>query len=309
MLRRPAPEVSIMVDVVIVGAGPAGLNAALVLGRMRRRVLLCDTGAGRNAASHAAHSVFTRDGTSPADLRRIGREQLAQYTSIEVCEVGVASASASGGGFEVVLADGTAVQSRKLLLASGMIDLLPDVDGIRALWGQGVYPCPYCDGWEHRDQPLAVYANGAAGVHMALLLSLLSDDVVLCTGAPAALTEDERGRLAAHRIAVREEPIARVEGRPHALEAIVFATGETLPRRALFLRARQRQHSDLPQQLGCAITEDGFVTVDGQGRTSVPGVSAAGDMTRMMQQVMVAAADGLVAASTLNAELLDDGAH
>jgi len=272
---------------------------------MRRRVLVCDTGSGRNASSHAAHSVFTRDGADPADLRRIGREQLTPYETIEVRDVAVASASPAGGAFDLTLADGVRVTTRRLLLATGMVDLLPEIDSLTQLWGQGVYPCPYCDGWEHRDQPIAVYANGAAGVHLSLLLSLLSADVILCSGGPATLTEDDRRRLAARGIAIREEPIVRIEGGPHALEAVVFATGETLPRRALFLRAGQRQRSDLPHQLGCAFTEDGFVKVDGQGRTSVPGVSAAGDMTRMMQQVMIAAADGLIAASALNADLLD----
>jgi thioredoxin reductase len=294
-----------MFDVVIAGGGPAGLSAALVLGRMRRRVLVCDTGAPRNAPAHAAQSVFTRDGTPPAELLRIGREQLRPYDTVELRHVAVVSAQAGEGGFEVELADGAREQSRRLLLATGVVDELPAVEGMAELWGKGVYHCPYCHGWEVRDQPLAVFANGAAGVHVALLLSLLSTDIVICTNGPADFSEEERRRLAARGIAVREEAVVRLEGTADSLERVIFATGEALPRRGLFVPPGQHQHSDLAVQLGCASTEEGFVQVDESGQTTVRGVYAAGDMiTRMQQQVIHAAAAGARAAAAINGDLL-----
>ncbi len=298
-----------MYDVTIVGAGPAGLSAALVLGRMRRRVLVCDTGAGRNAASHAAHNIFTRDGTPPAELRRIGRDQLRPYETVEVRESGVKAASPSAHGFAVTLTNGDQCESRHLLLATGMVDVLPDVDGLADYWGRGVYVCPYCDGWEHRDQPIAVHSRSAVGIHVATLLSLLSDDVTLFTDGEAALSDEERQRLAAHNIILREERIAGVRGSDGTLEAVVLSGGAEIACNALFVQTRQHQHSTLPHRLGCAITEQGFVQVDAQGRTSVAGVSAAGDMTRMQQQVIIAAADGAIAAAAINADLLAGDIH
>lgn len=298
-----------MYDVTIVGAGPAGLSAALSLGRMRRRVLVCDTGAGRNAASHAAHNIFTRDGTPPAELRRIGREQLLPYETVEVRDIGVDRAFPSTKGFDLTLSDGTTLATRRLILASGVVDLLPEVEGLSDFWGRGVYTCPYCDGWEHRDQPIAAFSPSAAGVHVTLLLTLLSNHVTLFTDGPASFSHEERAQLAARGVTLRQERVLRVDGDGGALAAIILAGGESVPCRAFFVRPEQNQHSPLPQQLGCAINEQGFVEVDAQGRTSVPGVSAAGDMTKMMQQVIVAAADGAIAAAAINFDLLAGNAR
>jgi thioredoxin reductase len=298
-----------MYDVTIVGAGPAGLSAALSLGRMRRRVLVCDTGAGRNSVSHAAHNIFTRDGTPPSELRRIGRDQLRPYETVEVRDTGVDTASPTARGFEFTLSDGTVLESRRLMLASGVVDVLPEIDGLTSFWGRGAYTCPYCDGWEHRDQPVAAYSTGPAGIHGATLLTLLSEDVTLFTDGTAPLSQEERERLTARNIVIREERVARVEGSGGTLASVILATGESVPCWALFVQTRQRQHSTLPQQLGCTLTEQGFVEVDALGRTSVPGVSAAGDMTRMQHQVIIAAADGAIAAAGINADLLATDTH
>lgn len=288
-----------MFDVVVVGAGTAGLSSALVLGRARRRTLVLDSGRPRNAPSPAAHGVFTRDGTPPAELLSIGRGQLAPYHSVELREGVVTGARAADGGFEVRLADGDSIPTRKLLLAHGVTDLLPPIEGVEELWGTGVLHCPFCHGWEVRDEPLALHGRGSAAVDFAGLLRNWSPDLVLCTDGPGELTEDDRARLDRMGVGLREEPIARLVGSDGELRRIVFADGAELPRRALFVRPAQRLSSDLSELLGCEHTELGHIRVDQFGETSVPGVFAVGDAATPMQQVIRAAAMGSAAASRI----------
>ena len=295
-----------MYDAIIVGGGPAGLSAALILGRCRRRVLICDAGLPRNAASHALHGFLTRDGIEPAELLRIGREQLRRYDSVELRAIEVTDASYFGDGFEVTLSDGTCRRSRKLLLATGVVDHLPEIAGIEDFYGRSVFHCPYCDGWEVRDQPLAVYGRGEHGQGLALELTAWSDDLVLCTDGPAGLTAEDRGRLAKHSIEVREEWIAHLEGTDGMLERIVFTNGATLARRALFFSTGQHQRSDLSAILGCAFTDKGAVQTGEYETTNVPGLYVAGDASRLMQLAIVAAAEGAQAAFAINTALLKE---
>ncbi len=306
--RQPRWSVTTsLYDVIIVGGGPAGLSAALLLGRCRRRVLLCDAGTPRNAAAHALYGFLTRDGIAPAELLRIGREQLRSYPTVELQQVEVVDAATVAGRFEVVLADGSRRAGRKLLLATGVVDRLPPIEGIAALYGTSVFHCPYCDGWEVRDQPLAVYGRGAHGRSLALELTGWSADLVLCTDGPAELTGADRARLARHGVRVREEPIARLEGTDGRLERIVFATGDVLPRRALFFSSAQRQRSDLAARLGCRLTRSGDVATDGRCRAAgVPGLYVAGDASRGVHLAIVAAGEGAEAAFAINTELLKE---
>jgi thioredoxin reductase len=302
-------------DVVIVGGGPAGLNAALTLGRARRRVLLVDGGQPRNAPAQAVHGFLSRDGLPPAELRHIGREQLARYPTVEVRDTEVLNVQAidepdgNGGGFAVTLADRSVTRARRLLLATGLVDQLPPIDGLAERWGRSVLHCPYCHGWEVRDQALAVLGAGPRAVQLAAHLTRFSPDVALCTnGAP--LDSDSRGLLAGLGVAVREEPVQRLDGEGGRLDRVVFAAGPPLARHAVFVRAPYRQRSDLPARLGCALLEDGTVAVDDLGRTSIPGVHAAGDLARRPSlpfataQVVMAAAAGATAAVAIDQQLL-----
>ncbi|HEU5041397.1 MAG TPA: NAD(P)/FAD-dependent oxidoreductase, partial [Gemmatimonadales bacterium] len=237
-------------DCVIVGGGPAGLSAALMLGRCLRRVLLCDAGGPRNARSRGIHGYLTRDGTSPAEFHRLAREELARYPTIERRAVAVTDAEALAGGFRVALGSGETVTARKLLLATGVLDELPPLDGLDDLYGTSVHHCPYCDAWEWRGQPLAVWGLGDTGVGLALALTCWSPDVVLCTDGPARFSGEDAARLALRHIGVREEPVLRLEGRDGFLDCVVFASGAPLPRRALFLASGQRQRSPLAHRLG-----------------------------------------------------------
>lgn len=293
-------------DAIVVGAGPAGLNAALLLGRCRRRVLICDTGRPRNAAAQALHGFLTDDGIAPAELLRRGREQLRRYDTVELRNIAVTDVTRADDRFEVMLADGTRYSARKMLLATGVVDLVPEIPGIGAFYGRSVHHCPYCDGWEVRDQPLAIYGRGTSGRGLALELTAWSSDLVLCTDGPSGLTGEDHERLARNGIPVREERIARLEGDGGILERIVFIDGTTLPRRALFFIIGERQHSDLPAKLGCAFTHHGAVRTTEYEATNVPGVYVAGDASRRVQLAIVAAAEGAEAAFAINTALLKE---
>lgn len=291
-------------DVVIIGAGPAGLSAALILGRCRRRVLLCDAGRPRNAASRVLHGFLTRDGIAPAEFLRIGREQLQPYKTVRLIHSEVVDARRIEEGFEVTLADGVRHRGRMLLLASGMVDDLPEIEGAESYYGRGVFHCPYCDGWELRDQPLAAYDPGNHGGELALELTAWSRDVTLCTDGEAELPPDDRNRLARQGIAIRSEPIARLEGHEDHLERIVFSDGQTIPCRALFFSTRFRQCSNLPAKLGCDFSQKGAVETGTFQSTDVPGLFVAGDAARQVQFAIVAAAEGAEAAFAINTALL-----
>jgi thioredoxin reductase len=296
-------------DVIIVGAGPAGLSAALVLGRCRRQVLVCDTGRPRNAASHALHGYLTRDGIAPGEFLHAARAQLHPYGTVTLVEEEAIDVAPFEGGFTIQLRNSAHYTCRKLLLATGVVDALPPIPGIEHFYGRSVHHCPYCDGWEQRDQPLAVYGRGDKGCGLALLLTLWSRDLVLCTDGPAELSYEQHTQLACHTIPVREEPIVRLEGTPDGvLERLVFASDETLPRHALFFNTGQTQRSPLFAKLGCDFTRKGGVQSGNTEETNVPGVYVAGDASRDAQFVIVAASEGAQAAvAIIKALLREDG--
>lgn len=294
-------------DVIIVGAGPAGLSAALILGRCRRSVLLCDNDRPRNAASHALHGYLTRDGIHPREFRAIGRDQLKQYATVELCDLAVTDAQCEAGGrFRVTLQDGSIMQSRKLLVATGVCDNLPEIPGIKEMYGRSVFHCPYCDGWEVRDQPIAIYGREHRGVGLSLELTAWSRDLVLCTDGAAGLPDDDRARLARNGIRLREERVMALEGRDGLLEQMVFETGEPLPRRAMFFSAGQFQRSELAIRLGCEFNDKGTVRTGKYESTHLPGLYVAGDASRAVQWVIVAAAEGAEAAFAINTDLIKE---
>lgn len=293
-------------DCVIVGAGPAGLSAALMLGRCRRRVLLCDTGEGRNRWSHAVHCFLTRDGTPPEDLRRLSREQLAPYRTVELCDRRIVDAVRGPAGFELRAADGARLRARRLLLATGVVDELPAVPGLADLYGRSAHHCPYCDGWEWRDQPVAVWGRGDHGPGLAESLTVWTRDLVLCTDGETDLPEETRYRLESLGIRIRTERIERLEGRDGLLERIVFEQGAAEPRRALFFSASQHQASDLPAKLGCRFTHHGAVDTGKCEATDVPGLYVCGDASREAQFAIVAAAEGAEAGMAINKSLFEE---
>lgn len=297
---------SLMCDVIIIGGGVSGLSAALMLGRCRRRVVVCDGGNPRNRVSHALHGFLTRDGIDPGELLRVAREQLTRYGSVEIRDIEVTDAIRFQDRFEITLSDGSHLTSRKLLLATGIVDQVPDLEGIKQLYGRSVFHCPYCDGWEMRDQPIAIYGRGERGHGLALMLTAWSDDLILCTDGTAGLSVAERAELSRHGIRLREERIARLEGTNGSLERIVFTNGDAIVRRALFFNTGQQQRSDLPVKLGCKFTDKGGIQAGNYEVTTIPGLYVAGDASRDVQLAIVAAAEGVEAAIGINKALLKE---
>ena len=290
-----------MYEVVIVGGGPAGLSAALILGRCRRRVLLCDAGTPRNAAATALHGYLTRDGTRPLDLLEMGRKELGPY-GIEVRNASVTGIQRGGEHFEVTIGEAERVRAHALLLATGICDRLPEIPGVRECYGTSVHHCPYCDGWEHRDEALAVIGRGSSSVGLSLSMKTWTSRVTLCTNG-GALSRSQRDQLAAHRIAIRSDRVLRLEHQDGRATRLIFSRGEPVECQGLFVSPSQEQQSDFARRLGCEFTRKGTVKTDRLGETCIPGVYVVGDASHDVQFAVVAAAEGAKAGVAINKAL------
>jgi thioredoxin reductase len=291
-------------DVVIVGAGAAGLSAALVLGRACRKVLVCDKGTPRNWASKEMHSFVTRDGIDPSDFRAIARKELARYKQVTFRAARVTGASAVGEqGFRITLEGTAPVRSRKLLLATGVVDQLPSIEGIEDFFGVSAFQCPYCHGWENRGAPIAVYGRRQRGFEMARAMTAWTDDIVLCTDGPSSLSADAKNQLHRNGVQIHTGRIARLQGEDGQLKSIVFQDGSTLERAALFFDTPSTEQSNLARSLGCEFSAKGGVKCGEHEASSVPGVFVAGNIIRDVQLAIVAASEGAKAAFGINRAL------
>src|SRR5258708_25809847 len=294
-----------MFDVGVMGGGPAGMSAALMLGRCRRRVLVLDLGEPRNRRARALEGYLTRDGIAPSAFTDLGRAELPAY-GVELRRVGVTGARLDGNRYRVSLGDGTEADARYLLIATGVVDDLPGIHGFDDCYGRSIFHCPYCDGWEWRDRPLAAFGRGRAVAGLALGLKTWSADVVVCThGVP--IERRLRERLARNGIAVRTEPIAALEHQDGELAAVKLASAESLPRDALFFATGQHPQSPLAVALGCTLTHRGVVKTGTLCETNVERVFVAGDASRDAQFAVVAASEGLKAAVAINRALQAGG--
>jgi thioredoxin reductase len=292
-------------DVAVIGGGAAGLSAALVLTRARRRVLLVDAGAPRNAPATHLHGFLSRDGLPPRELLVMGRKEVGSYGGTFVDSTTTSLASDGDGGFLVSLGDGRQSSVRRLLVTTGLRDELPDIPGLRDRWARDVLHCPYCHGYEVRDRRLGVIGGNAGAVRYAQIVRQWTDDLVYFT-PPGLLTTDERTQLLARAIGVVEGTIDRLVVDDDQLRGVQLHDGCVVPRDALFVPPRFVPNDDLLTSLGCQTDSDGWVTTDPTGRTSVPGVWAAGNVVDPRAQVITAAGAGSAAAIALNADLVDD---
>ncbi len=293
-----------MYDVVIVGGSAAGLSAALVLGRFRRRVLMCDSQRPRNAVATEAHGFLTRDGTPPAEILRIGREQLRPYESVELRTTEITTIQKSANGFELTTSDGNRIEAQRVLLATGIRDELPAIPGLSDYWGKGVQLCPYCHGWEVRDQPIVIIGNAETVYHLGLLLNVVSSQVTVCISERDALPDVHHATLRERGVRVVQESIKGIEGNQDGVTGVRLVTDELIPCHAIFVRSIQHQHSPLAHQIGCDIDVNGRVVIDMLGRTSVKGIYAAGDMADPLHQILHAAASGAKAAAGMNTDMV-----
>ena len=290
-------------DVIVVGGGPAGLSAALVLGRCRRTTLVCDAGEPRNRHAEAMHAFLTREGLAPRDFLGMAREGLSPYPDVEFRHCVVESVTPHGRAFALRLADGTVEHCRKLLLATGVRDEVPPLPGIEEFYGRTVHLCPYCDGWESRDEPIAVFGRRNRGFEMSRAMTAWSDDIVLCTHGASGLNAEQKRQLARNGVRIVEEKIERLTGSDGQLEAILFRGGRRLARRRLFFDLPSHAQSGLSRQLGCRIRRNGSVHCSGYEATDVPGVFIAGNIAGDVQLVIFAAAEGAKAAFGINRSL------
>src|SRR5919112_3784751 len=295
-------------DVVVVGGGAAGLGGALMLGRSRRSVLVVDAGEPRNAPASGVHGFLTRDGTDPAALLQVGREEVRGYGA-RVLDGRVASAESFDGGFTVTLEDGRRVGARRLLVTTGLVDELPYVPGLRQRWGRDVLHCPYCHGWEFRDQPIGVLASGPRAAHQALLFRQWSADVALFLHTAPLPTDEEAEGLAARGIAVVEGEVASLEIVEDRLAGVRMGGGEVVALRALAVMPRFVARAKMLAGLGLETSVHPLgvgehVEADATGLTAVPGVWVAGNVADLMAQVVGAAEAGVRAGAAINADLI-----
>jgi len=291
-------------DVIIVGAGPAGLSAALILGRCRRRVLLTDTHTPRSAAAHRMHGFLSRDGVELEKFRAESRQQIEIYPSVSSRSVAVTAVRRDrDSNFTVRLGRAAAQRSRTVLLASGVFDELPKLRNIERFFGKTVHPCPYCEGWEMQDRPIAVYGKGSRGFEMARAMTAWSGDLLLCTDGSEDLTPKQQRELRANGVQIETAKIAELIGEGSELRSIRFANGERRARHALFFDTPCHPQSVLARRLGCRMTRSESIQCGAYGATSVAGVYAAGNILKDVHLSIVAAGDGARAAFGINRAL------
>ena len=292
------------VDVLIVGGGPAGLSAALILGRCLRKVLLCDDQQQRNLASDAIHGLLGSNGRSPGQFLQDAREELLRHESVSIFKTLVTEIEPCEEGFRFAYAEGKRGVATKVLLATGLVDELPELPGIEQLYGVSVHHCLYCDGYEYAGELVAAYGKGDKGADLAVMMKHWIKDVVACSDG-TEVSHEARRKLEQHGIELRSEAILAAEGNNGKLTTIKFAAGPDLARTGLFFSTGCDQASDLSQRLGCKRNEKGGVITDCMTEeTSVPGVYVAGDVSRDVLLVAVAVGEGAKAAVAINKAFL-----
>ncbi|GAE34804.1 NAD(P)/FAD-dependent oxidoreductase [Halalkalibacter akibai] len=295
------------VDVVVVGGGPGGLSAALVLGRSLRSVVVIDAGHPRNEVTHESHGFLTRDGIKPFELRELAHEQMKKYPKVSIIKDLVEDVWKVDDHFKTTTREGAIIYSRKLIFATGLKEDIPDIPGLDDVYGKSVFSCPYCDAYEHRDQPIALIGNKKELIHYIRLIYNWSRDLVVATNGPASLTEKEKEELRERKVRLVETPIKEVLFQDRDLHQLVFTDGETINRKAGFIvNTGAKQATMLPEKLGVHLNaQDGFETKE-HGSTKVDGLFIIGDAAKRFTGLMGAASEGYETGVFMNKQFVEE---
>ncbi len=293
-------------EVIIIGGSYAGLSAAMALGRSLRQVLVIDSGHPCNRFTPHSHNFITHDGETPAEIARQARQQVERYDTVHFHEGFAMKGWKTKAGFEVKTQAGEVFFGKKLIFATGLRDVLPDLLGLSECWGKTVIHCPYCHGYEVRKQPTAILGNGDYGYDFSKLISQWTDDLTLLTNGKSTLSEQQSEKLKKHGIHIVETEISHFEQTAGKLQAVVFKDKTSLLLHAMYLRSNAVQHTEIPAQLGCELTEMGLLKVDMMQKTTVPGVFACGDNMTMGRAVAAAVATGMLAGAVVNKMLAEE---
>jgi thioredoxin reductase len=293
-------------DVIIIGGSNAGLSAGMTLGRAMRQVLIIDSGNPCNKQTPHSHNFLTQDGRQPAEVLEIAKAQVLSYPTVQYVSGTVTAAGGSNHNFEVTTSDGRHFRATKLLFATGVRDIMPDIEGFATCWGISVIHCPYCHGYEFKGQPTGILMNGDLAVDFSRFIHNWTDQLTLFTDGKATFSAEGRQKITRRKIRIVEKEIKSLEHENGYLKGIRFADGSRQPLDALYARPAFEQHSKLPGQLGCSLTEGGHIRVDDAKMTSVAGIYAAGDNATPMRSVAGAVAAGMVAGAMMNNAFIEE---
>ncbi len=293
-------------EVIIIGGSFSGLSAGVALGRALRHVLIVDGGNPCNRQTPFSHNFLTHEGKTPKELNLLGRKDLYKYKTVDFVEAEVIAAKETMSGFEIMLEDKSIYAAKKLIFATGIKDLMMPIPGFQECWGISVVHCPYCHGYELKNLKTGLLANGEEGFKFAALLSCWTKDLTLFTNEKSILTNDQRNMLETHNIYINELTINEIEHKDGKIQQLIFADGTNLPIEVMYTVIPFEQHCRLPLELGCDLTDRGYIKIDGAHRTTVPGVFACGDNSSRMRTVANAVAMGNTAGQMVNRELIKD---
>lgn len=293
-------------EVIIVGGSYAGLSAAMALGRSLRNVLVIDSGNPCNKQTPHSHNFLTQDGSTPAQIATKAKEQVLNYATVSFHNAFAVNAIKETDGFTIRTASDEEFTAKKLVLATGVKDIMPDIPGFAECWGISAIHCPYCHGYEVRNLPTGILGNGEYGFEFSKLINQWTKKLTLFTNGKSSLTDEQTQKLIAHQIEIVEDKVVRLDHVSGGLQNLVTKDGSTFPLKAIYSRPTFEQHSDIPQQLGCAFTENGHLSTDMFQKTTVPGVFACGDNVNMMRSVANAVYTGSMAGAMVNKDLIEE---